>query len=192
MNDDDTAWLEALAGRPGDLQSRLITREALALRERIREQEVGAAGEAQPEIDTVRESELIERAIAEGLLAPRDARYRKFRGMRYSMAAAAVVILAVAGGLLRFQPPTEIFRGAQNGTVRLEARDPAALKRRIIEELSTAGVQVSGYERLGHVGIDADLPQPVPPQVREVLERHHIPIPADGTLIIEIDAPGQP
>jgi len=165
------------------------------LRERIREQEVehAAAGESLPEIDAVRESALIERAVAEGLLEPRAARNRRFAGMRFSMAAVAVLIVAVAVGLLRYtQPPTEIFRGAQNGTIRLETRDPPALKRRLIEELSAAGVEVSGYERLGHVGIDADLPQPVSPQVRQVLERHHIPVPADGTLIIEIDAPGQP
>ena len=194
MSDDDTAWLEALAGRASESQSRL-TREGLALRERIREQEVehAAAGESLPEIDAVRESALIERAVAEGLLEPRAARNRRFAGMRFSMAAVAVLIVAVAVGLLRYtQPPTEIFRGAQNGTIRLETRDPPALKRRLIEELSAAGVEVSGYERLGHVGIDADLPQPVSPQVRQVLERHHIPVPADGTLIIEIDAPGQP
>jgi hypothetical protein len=197
-DDDDTAWLEALAGRPRESQSRL-TREGIALRERIRDQEVeDAAGEWLPEIDAARESALIERAVAEGLLAPRPAtlrpaRNRRFAGMRFGMAAAAVLIVAVGVGLLRYtQPPAEIFRGAQNGTIRLETRDPAALKRRLIEELSAAGVEVSGYERLGHVGIDADLPQPVSPQVRQVLERHHIPVPAEGTLIIEIDAPGQP
>jgi hypothetical protein len=192
-DDDDTAWLEALAGRGRESQSRL-TREGLALRERIRKQEVeAAAGEPLPEIDAARESALIERAVAEGLLAPRAARNRRFAGIRFSMAAAAVLIVAVAVGLLRFmQPPTEIFRGTQNGTIRLETRDPPALKRRLIEELSAAGVEVSGYERLGHVGIDADLPQPVSPHVRQVLERHHIPVPADGTLIIEIDAPGRP
>ena len=208
-DDDDTAWLEALAGRPREAQSRL-TREGLALRERIRNQEVedAAAGESLPEIDAARESALIERAVAEGLLAPhpatphpatprattlRPARNWRFAGMRFGMAAAAVLIVAVGVGLLRYTlPPAEVFRGAQNGTIRLETRNPAALKRRLIEELSAAGVEVSGYERLGHVGIDADLPQPVSPQVRQVLERHHVLVPADGTLIIEIDAPGQP
>jgi hypothetical protein len=198
--DDDAAWLEALAGRGSETQSNLITREGFALRERIREQEAAedaAASERPPEIDAARESELIARAVAEGLLAARTtpmraARNRRFGGMRL-MAAAAVVIISVAVGLLRsMQPPTESFRGAQDGTIRLEARDPSALKRRLIEELSAAGVEVSGYERLGHVGIDADLPQPVPARVRQVLERHHIPIPADGALIVEIDAPGQP
>jgi hypothetical protein len=197
--DDDAAWLEALAGRGSETQSSLITREGLALRERIREQELedAAASEGLPEIDPARASELIARAVAEGLLAPRPTPVRavwnrRFGGTRF-MAAAVVVVVAVAVGLLRFmQPPPESFRGAHNGTIRLEARDPPALKRRLIEELSAAGVEASGYERLGHVGLDADLPQPVPPQVRQVLERHHIPIPADGALIIEIDAPGQP
>jgi hypothetical protein len=197
--DDDAAWLEALAGRGSETQSNLITREGLALRERIREQEAedAAASAGLPEIDAARESELMARAVAEGLLAPRlpavrAAWNRRFGGMRF-IAAAAVVIISVAVGLLRsMQPPTEIFRGAQNGMIRLEARDPPALKRRLIEELAAAGVEVSGYQRLGHVGIDADLPQPVPARVRQVLERHHIPIPTDGALIVEIDAPGQP
>jgi hypothetical protein len=201
--DADDAWLEALAGRPSETQSSLI-QEGLALRERIREQELenAAASEGLPEVDAARESELIARAVAEGLLAPRPtparptparaAWSRRFGGMRF-MAAAAVVIVAAAVGLLRsMQPATESFRGAHNGTIRLEARDPPALKRRLIDELSAAGVEVSGYERLGHVGIDADLPQPVPPQVRQVLERHHIPVPADGALTVEIDAPGRP
>jgi hypothetical protein len=198
MSADDDAWLEALAGRPSETPSSLI-QEGLALRERIRQQELedAAASEGLLEVDAARENELIARAVAEGLLAPRPtparaAWSRRFGGMRF-MAAAAVVIVAAAVGLLRsMQPPTESFRGAHDGTIRLETRDPPALKRRLIDELSAAGVEVSGYERLGHIGIDADLPQPVPPQVLQVLERHHIPVPADGALIVEIDAPGQP
>jgi hypothetical protein len=192
--DDDRAWLDALAGRTGETPARAIEQEGLALREQIRALErAAAAGDGLAEIDAARENELIARAVAEGLLAPRAVRTRRTAGLRLGMAAAAVILVAVAVSLLRsMQPPTETFRGAQNGTIRLEARDPSALKRQLIDELSAAGVEVAGYERLGRLGIDADLPQPVPAQVRQVLERHHIPVPADGALIVEIDAPGQP
>jgi hypothetical protein len=74
----------------------------------------------------------------------------------------------------------------------LTARDPQALKHQLTEELQAAGAKVAGYERLDRVGIDADLPQPLPAQLVRVLERHHIPIPSDGVLIVEIEAPGRP
>jgi hypothetical protein len=203
MNDHDTTWLDALAGRTNGEQSPAITQEALALRKLIREHESGNAGAPVAEVDAAREKELIARAAAQGLLAPPSARApsasassvrapaarrRQSTGLRFTLAAAAVLVIAVGVGLLRSpQPPMERFRGAQNGTVRLAARDPLALKRKLIEELSGAGVSVSGYERLGHIGIDADLPQPLPPSIRQILDRHHIPAPPDGALVVEID-----
>ena len=212
--DEDTEWLNALAGRgdtehsPRDgadtaadsAQSRALVLEARVLREFIRSQEPEIAS-TQPTTDAAREDELIQRARADGLLPPpiaapraagsRAVRRRWFADTRVAFAAAAVLIAAVGIGLWQSMlPPTETVRGTVNGTVHLEARDPSALKRQLIEELAAAGVRVSGYERLGHIGIDADLPQPVAPAVAAVLERHHIPIPADGALMIEIDSAG--
>jgi hypothetical protein len=193
MNDDETTWLDALAGRTSGEQSRAITQEALALRKLIREHESGNPVAPVAVVDAAREKQLIARAAEEGLLAPPSApapaaRRRQSTGLRLKYAAAAVLVIAVGVGLLRsLQPPMDSFRGAQNGTVRLAARDPLALKRKLIEELSGAGVAVSGYERLGHVGIDADLPQPLPEPIRQILDRHHIPVPPDGALVVEID-----
>jgi hypothetical protein len=212
--DEDTEWLDALAGRTAaeqspregaerttdSAQSRALVLEARVLRELIRSQEPEIAS-TQPTTDAAREDELIRRAGADGLLpsplaAPRAASSRTvrrpwFADTRAAFAAAAVLIAAVGIGLWQSMlPPTETMRGTVNGTVHLEARDPSALKRQLIEELTAAGVRVSGYERLGHIGIDADLPQPVAPAAAAVLERHHIPIPADGALMIEIDSAG--
>lgn len=86
--------------------------------------------------------------------------------------------------------PTETYRGAANGVVELETQDPRALEQRLIQELRDAGVNAGGYERLNRVGVDADLPVPIPTKVRHVLERHHIPVPSDGALIVEIRSPG--
>jgi hypothetical protein len=85
---------------------------------------------------------------------------------------------------------TETFRGSANGVVELETRDPRALKLRLIQELKDAGISATGYERLDRVGLDADLPLPVAPNVRRVLEHHHIPVPSDGALVVEIHTSG--
>ena len=204
--DEDTSWLDALAGRSGGAPSSAgdaepaLTLEARVLREFIQSQEPVSASTL-PTVDVARERELIERARIEGLL-PRQAAAtqsigravplrRWFADSRITYAAAAMVLAAVGVGLWRSTlPPVETLRGVANGTVHLEARDPPALKRQLTGELSAAGVRVSGYERLGHIGIDADLPQPVSSRVAAVLEQHHIPVPADGVLVVEIEAAG--
>jgi hypothetical protein len=203
--DDDTFWLDALAGRTdapsSPALSRTLVLEALALRGLIQSQQLDPASTV-PSVDAARERELIERARTQGLLPPQAAGTpalgatapprRWYADTRISFAAAAVLLAAVGVGLWRSTaPPVEALRGVANGTVHLEARDPIALKRQLTEELNGAGVRVSGYERLGHIGIDADLPRPVSSPVAAILERHHIPIPADGVLVVEIDAPSQ-
>lgn len=45
----------------------------------------------------------------------------------------------------------------------------------LLDELRAAGVRATGYDQLGVEGIDADLPKPVPPRVRDVLTRHRRP-----------------
>jgi hypothetical protein len=213
--DDDISWLDALAGRTdappspaagesdaASAPSRALVLEALALRGLIRSQQSDPAATV-PIIDAARERELIERARTQGLLPGQVAgtravsttapRRRWYADTRITFAAAAVLLAAVGVGLWRStQPPIETLRGVANGTVHLEARDPPALKRQLTKELNAVGVRVSGYERLGHIGIDADLPRPVSSPVAAVLDRHRIPIPADGVLVVEIDAPGHP
>jgi hypothetical protein len=213
--DDDSLWLEALAGRvdaapfaagadhPGSEaeRSQAPVREGTALRELIRSQPLDAASDV-PSIDAGREAALIERARREGLLAPPAMqpprthsaipRRRRLTVGRLGFAAAAILLIVIGAGFWRsLLPPTETLRGVEHGTVRLTARDPQALKHRLTEELQAAGAKVSGFERLGRAGIDADLPQPVSPQLLRVLERHHIPIPSDGVLIVEIEPPGR-
>jgi len=99
-----------------------------------------------------------------------------------SLAVVAVAILTLRNPMA----PGETLRGVVNGTVELEARDPRALKQLLIQQLQAAGVTVTGYEQLDRVGLDADLPVPLTPKVRQVLEQHHIPLPNDGALVIEI------
>jgi hypothetical protein len=189
---DDDVWMDGLAGRikPAELdagRSRNLVLEAAALRELIRRLSPPAATDA-PQTDAAREQQLIARARREGLLSanrPRGLPHLR----RVSLAAAAVLVLAVSAGIWRASlPPQEVLRGVDGGTVLLEARDPLALRRELTEELHAAGVSVSDYERLGRLGLDADLPQPLPPKIARILERHHIPVPADGVLAVEIEA----
>jgi hypothetical protein len=190
--EQDIAWLDALAGRsqhPGEPSPEPDVMEALALRELIRSQEPETQLPEVPEVDLQRERQLLERARAAGLLPATRVQSPWIR--RGALAAAAVVVAAIGMTLFRSAlEPTPVFRGG--GTVHVQARDPAALKQQLASELSAAGAHVTGFERLGRPGIDVDLPQPLTPQVRQILERHHLPTPADGELTIEFESAGQP
>jgi hypothetical protein len=72
--------------------------------------------------------------------------------------------------------------------VRLQSADPAKLKQELLQDLAAAGVAAKGYERFGHQGIDADLPTPLPPALRQLLQRQGIAAPDDGVLQVEIDS----
>jgi hypothetical protein len=188
---EDDVWLDVLAGRvtatqPSE-QLRAVALEAAALREFIRQPDPASSLDA-PLVDAQREKELIARARREGLLvSDAGGGHAKFVLRRFSLAAAAVLVVAMGIGVWRTSlSPQSVVRGVDHGTVHLETRDPAALKRQLTQELEAAGVKVSGYERLGRAGIDADLPQPLTTQVAKILERHRIPIPSDGALVVEI------
>lgn len=191
--DEDQAWLEALAGRRAATPASASTQEAHALRALFQTQTPQVAAAA-PEIDPAREAALIARARAEGLLPRRAAPPRAWRSRfvsRPALTAAAVATLAIAVAVTRYlSPPAETLRGGLQ-TVRLEARDPQALRQELIQELRAAGVRVSGYEQFGRIGIDADLPQPLTPQVRDILARHGIPVPGDAALVVVITASGE-
>jgi hypothetical protein len=195
IRDDDDAWLDALAGRIEPLQfdtvqSRDLVLEALALREFIRRQELPTTPGIHT-VDAARELELIARARREGLLVSAAQRQLPRYGLRrLGFSAAALVVIAVGIGLWRSSlTPQETLRGVDHGTVHLQAQDPPALKRQLTEELTAAGATVSGYERLGRLGIDVDLPQPLPTDIVKILERHHIPVPSDEVLVVEIERP---
>jgi hypothetical protein len=193
-------WLAALAGREGDGASEGSGVEGRALRAQIRAQPFEAFVPV-AQVDAAREAQLIARARAAGLLTAPSPELTGTRAsprsrwglpqlalLAASLAVAAVAIITLHNRMI----PNETLRGIVNGTVELESRDPRALKQVLIQELQYAGVTVTGYEQLDRVGLDADLPGPLTPKVREVLERHHIPIPSDGVLVIEIRRAGTP
>ena len=198
MTDEDRDWLDALAGRTTAGCDRPAAREAKRLRDFI-QHNVRAPDVAVPAHDAQREAQLLERAQREGLIDPAQLTRRRPRlvgatrgGGWIALAAGLVGIAAALALLLRGTPRTEHLRGAHESVSRIETADPTALKMEILDELRAAGVHAKGYETLGIEGIDARLPQPVPPQIRSVLTRHHLRVPDNGVLRIEIAAQSPP
>ena len=187
MVDDDQTWLEALAGRGSQDSPGSEPSEAKVLRELIAAQ-LQEDSTAVAEVDAQREAALIMRARVEGLLPQGVTRPAGRVWWLTGGALAATAILAsIILSLLRNVPVSENFRGMDGGAVRIESSNPQALKDRLLRELNAVGVRATGYDRLGRLGIDADLPQPLPPAVQHVLEKHHIPLPSDGVLTVEIE-----
>ena len=188
IKDDDGLWVDALAGRATDISP--TRREAEALRAALHGAKAAPAVPATDELSAARrEAQLVKRAMDEGLIErpPR-------RGLaRWQLALAASVLVVVAGGIV-FQSQQsglapDVLRGEEAGVVRLTAADPARLERDLLAELRAAGVEATGYEALDVHGIDADLALPLTPAVKQILDAHGIPVPADGTLRIEIRRP---
>jgi hypothetical protein len=182
--DDDATWLDALAGHK-QVDDSQAAREAAVLRASVLARAV--VDDPVPRQDPVREKLLLERARDAGLLPRR----RRLPLTGSLLAAAAIICVAVALGVLTRRPgPAETVRSAPDGIVRLESADPTSLQREILDELRGAGLVATGYERLGRMGLDADLPLPLAPEVERILERHAIPVPPDGVLRVEIAPPG--
>jgi hypothetical protein len=189
-------WLAALAGQDRDAANV----EGSSLRELILAQPRESLAPV-AELDPARESQLIARARAAGLLrsqAPGSAPTRVTTAWRWTVPRVILIAAALAGVAIgvntvrMIRGPSETFRSSINGVVELETNDPQALKQRLMRDLKKAGVSPTGYQRLNRLGLDVDLPLPVSAEVRHVLEQHHIPVPSDGVLVIEIESSEHP
>jgi hypothetical protein len=190
MRDEDDNWFDALAGRSGGEVAATNDAHARAIRaailSRSAAEEIPVAAE-----DPMREAALIARARAAGVLPVAGGR----AGRRRTGWLAAAAMACVAVGLtlqMNTRSPTPVTRGAASGLVRMRAPDPLRLRQELIRELEEAGVHARGYEQLGRQGIDADLPMPVTAEVRDLLRRHGIALPADGMLQVEIESASAP
>ncbi|MEP7242945.1 MAG: hypothetical protein ABI885_04590 [Gammaproteobacteria bacterium] len=215
---DDLEWLDALAGRKQNSPAAAEGREFRAAflertqpsapevpeQDAVREMDliVRAAREGLlPDTSQLKETLVIRlegHAVDVGDLQDNPFAQRfswrcAFRGSGARAMGAAVLACAVLALGWHMRPtaaPEEVFRASPAGVVRIQAADPRALKKQIIEELQAAGVHAQGYQQLGADGIDADLPQPLSQEVHSVLQRHGIPVPRDGVLRVEFAAPG--
>jgi hypothetical protein len=192
MGDEDDLWLKGLAGEPGAQQSSEQSAHGAALRAAILGRTVGDAGEVLA-IDPAREAALLARARTAGLLpatvvqAPPVSQGKR-QAWRWVALAAALAGVAIGVSLqMRTQTGTVVLRGDASAVVHLRAADPLRLKQDLLRELNAVGVHATGYENLGLQGVDADLPNPLPDAVREVLKRHGVPMPAGNVLQIQIE-----
>ena len=186
MRDDDDIWFDSLAGGGASDEPQKAAAAARAVRAAILTR---IAAEAPTVIgqSAQRESELIARARAEGLLL--SARPTGYRRLPALLAAAAIAGLAITVTLqMRNESPAPVTRGSPSGIARIHSGHPKELQQQLIRELGSAGVQARGYESFGRPGVDADLPVPMPAAVREILARHGITPPKDNVLQLEIDA----
>lgn len=200
MTDEDQDWLDALAGRAPRGALGAASQEGRRLREHI-QRNVRIPDVSVPQRDAQREAQLLERARREGLINPTQLTQRAGRRLRpeayggwVALAAGLASIAVALTVFLHGTPQMQHMRGARTNEniIHIEAADPTALKMEILDELRAAGVSATGYGRLGLEGINADLPKPVPPQVREVLTRHHLSVPSNGELRIEIAPSSKP
>jgi hypothetical protein len=184
MDDEDDIWLNALAGQRQPDEPGTLSAQTAALRAAIRARTVA---EAEPVrgTDPAREAALIARARAAGLLPRR-------RTLRWAALAAALACVVVGVSLQLRTRDTFVMRGDSSGVVHLRSGDPLRLKQDLLRELNAVGVHATGYETLGHQGIDADVPAPLPAAVRKVLQQHAIPLPAGNVLQIEIEPDSAP
>jgi hypothetical protein len=184
MRDDDDIWFDSLAGAKKE-ETEKAAMAARAVRAAILTR-IAAEGPAKADRNDKRESELIARARAQGLLPAVRTRYRRLPAY---LAAAAIAGLAVTVTLqLRTEPPAPVTRSAPSAIARIHDEHPKELQQQLIRELASVGVQARGFESFGRPGIDADLPTPLPPEVRDILARHGITAPKDNVLQLEIDA----
>lgn len=203
---DDDDWFEAMAGRPRPGTDPATLLEATWLRAALRawprELPEAAWPADAPEA-------LVARARADGVLAGGwcagcGARWRRWveavgRGPRWAgalgLAAAALGVAVVLGVWRPAHGPADgdegvpVLRGAPaDGVWLLQSADPTALRDRIAGELQSAGVTtLRRYERLGRLGLDADLPSPPPPALLEALRRLGVQPGADGSLRVEVE-----
>ena len=200
---DDEAWFDGLAGRESGKVSDATRAEAFLMRRALQKWRV-AVDEVAAD-DPARLASLIERARASGLFAPRaepnavSRPRRRFAdlasawfGGRKQWAAFASLCLAVALGFVFFarqpQPDADVTveRAGPGEVVTLTSADPRRLKAELIDALAKAGITAHSYTRFGREGIDADLPQQPGSDVRALLARSRISMPADGVLRVEI------
>lgn len=204
MSDDASldAWFDALADRDtaGGATRSAAANEARALRDALRALPAVDEVSLQRELaasDAGRAGRLLAAAHRDPILGPmlaRGTRRREYPWRAWSaLLAAGIAGIAVAlVWTLRPTIETPVYREAPDRLYRMAADDPRALREQIAQALRSAGVEVVTYERFGREGIDADLPRPITPLVREILERYRIPEPADGVLRVEIEATPPP
>jgi hypothetical protein len=198
--DDDEAWLHALAGRPSPAGSRATQAEALLWRQA---QQRATAVAPRPPLALPELQGLLDRAQAQGLLQARRswcpaclARWQRWLRAAQQpwggagWALASVLFAALVLALVLPAPPDDApaMRGPDAPLVVRTAPDPSAAREQLAQLLQRWSVQPRQYQRLGRLGLDADLPQPMPAGLAQALQAQGLSAAGGTVLRVEFEA----
>jgi hypothetical protein len=199
---DDSDWLDALAGRDRPAASTLAATEGRLMRRAL--QRLPATVPAQtPEQALSLLDGLLGRARAAGLMRERSGwcpaclqRWQRWRqspgawlgaGLVLAGLFAVVVVLRVVP-VVAVDPAEEaVMRAPADGVWLLRVADPQQQRNELADRLAAGGARVQRYERLGRQGLEAELPLPLTPQLKQALGRLNIAAAPDGSLRVEFE-----
>ncbi len=200
---DDLQWFELMAGRNAS-DARSATRaDAAWLRAALLSYAPQPPSGVMPEAGA-RATRLIARAVAAGVLRPAEltgwrralhalrqpkpGRQRGWQGL--GLATLAVLSLTLFLRVNVPMPPGEPADAERGAAVQqVISSDAPARQKQLLRALRAAGLDAQPYERLGRLGVDVELPQPLSPPQRAALQNQGLKPPAGRSLLIEIVPP---
>lgn len=195
-DDDDQQWLQLLAGRHVHEPDGRTAQEAAWLRAALLayRAQAPAGAPASPELRVAR---LIGRARAAGLLMPLSPAPQRATGAASPLLRGPVRRLSIAGALAAalawlvlpwplHQTPVDDAAVQRGDAVQTRmSADPSAEREALRAALVASGIEAAPYERLGRLGLDLELPQPLTPAQRDALARLGVAPPSGPSLRIE-------
>lgn len=184
---DDQDWFTLLGGEAAPGAHPDTVREAQNLRRTVLAEATAAhAAPAAPAgLDR-----LLGDLHHQGLLRRQRAWWQ--RPQVWSFAAAALLVLALQPWELLRQPvgPQPVQKGVHAPQM-LYVPDPLSQAQALQGALQSAGVVVQHLDNGSSQVLFAELSQPVPAAVREVLQRYGLTVPTSATLVVQILPQGQ-
>jgi len=199
--DDDQQWFDLIAGREAGDARPSLQHEAAWLRAALLTYRAHTP-EGLPPPPEARIGPLLARARAAGVLppaavvVPSSSRSRpgdtgrawaRSRSWPWALAAAiAVLAVGLPVWQARFGLPDEapVMRGPSEQ--RLVVGEPQQHQAALVQALREAGFDAHPYERLGRLGVDIALPEPLSAGQAEALRAWGLTVPSGPTLQVEI------
>jgi hypothetical protein len=215
--DDIDDWVAALRGQANKNASPQTILMAKIMREAIIERENAKQPDAEFMLSPGSEDAFIAKARAEGLLPEKISllsRAKRYlpgwlhhespvkgnspglaESRSHSFRWAGAGGLAIMFGLLimvapwKINEPPEILttREIQNGINVLHVAKPSVERDRLAQDLAKLGINAKQYQRLGRLGLDADLPKSLPPELTKLLRHWAIQPSVDSVLTVEFE-----
>lgn len=175
--DDDQDWLDLLAGRSVPHADVSTRQQAGALRAALLKQQPMVPTGA-PSAADERAERLLHRARLAGILNSHQAKPSRHTPAANRWPYALAASVGLFGVLLLLQQqqgaqddPIWAHQQMRGGSLQQRSSATPELDRQaLLEELRSAGFDAHPYERLGRLGIDVDLPVPIPARQAEALK----------------------